>query len=63
MKTDIYSAEAKKVSTIELPENVFGKEFNNDLVHQVMVSMNSNKRANIAHTKDRSEVRGGGKKP
>ncbi len=63
MKTDIYSAEAKKVSTIELPDNIFGKEFNNDLIHQVMVSMNSNKRTNIAHTKDRSEVRGGGKKP
>jgi len=63
MKTNVYNKNAEQVSTIDLPENIFGLEFNNDLVHQVMVSMNSNKRINIAHTKDRSDVRGGGKKP
>ncbi len=63
MKTNVYNKNAEQVSTIDLPENIFGLEFNNDLVHQVMVSMNSNKRINIAHTKDRSDVSGGGKKP
>jgi len=62
MKTDIYNKEAKKAGDIEL-SSVFEAEFNNDLVHQVVVSMLSNKRQNTAHTKDRSEVRGGGKKP
>ncbi len=63
MKTDIYDIKGSKVADIDLPESIFGQELNNDLVHQVVVSMMSNQRQNTAHTKDRSEVRGGGKKP
>lgn len=63
MKTDIYNHTGKVSGTIDLPENIFGLEWNADLVHQVAVGMQSNARANTAHTKDRSEVSGGGKKP
>ncbi len=63
MKTTIYNTQGTKAGEIDLPEELFGLEMNESLVHQVYVSMMSNKRANIAHTKDRSEVRGGGKKP
>jgi len=63
MKVDVYNLKGEKKGNIELPENYFGLELNNDLVHQVVVSMMSNRRQNTAHTKDRSEVRGGGKKP
>ena len=62
MKKEIYDIKGSKVGEIELP-SIFEVEFNNDLVHQVVVSMLSNRRQNTAHTKDRSEVSGGGKKP
>ncbi len=59
----VYNQKGKEASKINLPENVFGLSWNADLVHQVVVSMESNQRTNVAHTKNRGEVSGGGKKP
>lgn len=63
MTTEVFNKEHKKVGTIDLPDRVFGAKWNQALVHQVVVSYAANERNEIAHTKDRSEVRGGGKKP
>ncbi len=63
MKFDTYTQQGKKAETIELNDSIFNVEFNPDLVHQIATSMAMNKRQVQAHTKDRSEVRGGGKKP
>jgi large subunit ribosomal protein L4 len=59
----VYNQEGKKVEDIKLPESIFALPWKADLVHQVVVSLMSNKRTNLAHTKTRGEVSGGGKKP
>ena len=63
MKVDIYTTKGKKSGGADVSDAVFNANKNDSLVHQVVVSMQSNKRNTIAHTKDRSDVRGGGKKP
>src|SRR4051812_3554563 len=63
MDATIYNISGKKAGTITLPENIFGVAWNDSLMHQVVTSMQDNARTNVAHTKTRGEVRGGGKKP
>ena len=62
-KIDVYNIEGKKVSDIELNENVFGIKPNEKIVHIALVNYMANQRQGTANTKTRAEVRGGGRKP
>ena len=62
-KIDVFDIKGKKVSDIELAENVFGIEPNENIVHAVLVNYLANQRQGTQSTKTRAEVRGGGKKP
>ena len=59
----IYNQEGKEVGKAELPAEVFDVPMNKDLVRQAVVAQMANARPVLAHTKDRSEARGGGAKP
>ncbi|MEO6698347.1 MAG: 50S ribosomal protein L4 [Paraperlucidibaca sp.] len=50
-------------SAVELSEVAFGKEFNEALVHQVVVAYMAGARQGTKAQKSRAEVSGGGKKP
>lgn len=63
MKINIYNQTADSVGSLELDKKVFELAPKAELIHQAMVAQMSNERLVLAHTKDRSEVRGGGKKP
>ena len=62
-KVDVYNVEGKKVSDVELKEEIFGIEPNEAIVHSVLVNYLANQRQGTQSTKTRAEVRGGGRKP
>ena len=63
IKIKIYNQNAEPTGEMELSEKVFGLKPNSALVHQAVVTQQANQRKILAHTKTRSEVRGGGRKP
>ena len=62
MKLDILNTENKK-EDLQISESTFGKDFNETLVHQAVVTYLAGSRQGSHKQKTRSEVRGGGKKP
>ena len=60
---DVYNVEGKKVSSVDLKEEIFGIEPNEAVVHSVLVNFLANQRQGTQSTKTRAEVRGGGRKP
>jgi large subunit ribosomal protein L4 len=63
MEAIIYTQKGTEAGKITLRDDMFGLPWNADLVHQVVTSMESTARTPVAHTKNRGDVSGGGKKP
>jgi large subunit ribosomal protein L4 len=63
MKADVYNLKNEVVGQTELPDRVFGAKWSAALVKQVLDAQLANARSPWAHTKNRSEVAGSGKKP
>ena len=63
MEMDVYNQLGEVVEKVKLPDAVFSVTPNHELIQQVLLAQRANARQVLAHTKDRSEVRGGGRKP
>lgn len=62
-QVNVYNAKGEQNKTIDLNDSVFALPLNTSLVHQVYLAIRANIRLPWADTKDKGEVRGGGKKP
>jgi large subunit ribosomal protein L4 len=58
-----YNQKGEEIGQTRLPSEIFNISVNPDLINQAVVSQMASRRMVIAKTKDRGEVRGGGKKP
>ena len=63
MQVKVFNTEAKEVGEINLKDEVFACDYNEALIHQVVVAQMANARQGTKSTLTRSEVRGGGIKP
>ena len=63
LTVDVVDTTGKKAGTAELPGEVFDAQTNIPLIHQVVVAQRAAARQGTHDTKNRGEVRGGGKKP
>ena len=63
MEVDVLNMDGEKVSTVELPAQIFEVPMKVELMHQAYVRQMANARLGTHKTKGRSEVSGGGRKP
>jgi len=63
METKVFATDGSVSRSLDLPAAIFDAKWNSDMVHQVVLSMQSNARTGTAHTKNRAEVSGTGAKP
>ena len=62
-KAKVIDARGDGAGSRDLPDELFGGEVNEAVMHQVVVAQLAAARSGTASTKSRSEVRGGGAKP
>ena len=59
----VLNTDGKEVEKLELSDNIFGVEINENLMHKAVVAYLANRRQGTQSALTRSEVRGGGRKP
>lgn len=62
-KVTIFHLNSDQKGSVELNKNFFDVKMNRALVHEAVIYQQAKNRVAIAHTKDRGEVAGTGKKP
>lgn len=63
MQIELLNDQGQAASQYEAPEAVFGREYNEDLVHQVVIAYQANARQGTRAQKDREQVKHSTKKP
>lgn len=63
MEVKVFNMSGEEVGALELNDKVFGAEYKEALIHQIVVAQLANKRQGTKSTLTRAEVRGGGIKP
>ena len=63
MQLELLNDQGQGASKLDVPETVFGREYNEDLVHQIVVAYRANGRQGTRAQKDRQQVRHSTKKP
>ena len=63
MQLELLNDQGQATSKYDVPETVFGRDYNEDLVHQVVVAYQANARQGTRAQKDREQVKHSTKKP
>ncbi len=63
MQIELLNDQGQAASKVDAPDTVFGREYNEDLVHQVVVAFQANARQGTRAQKDREQVKHSTKKP
>ncbi len=63
MQVELLNDQGQAASKYDAPETVFGREYNEDLVHQIVVAYQANARQGTRAQKDREQVKHTTKKP
>jgi len=63
MQLELLNDQGQAASKVDVSETVFGRPYNEDLVHQIVVAYQANARQGTRAQKDREQVRHSTKKP
>lgn len=63
MQLELLNDQGQAAAKVDVPETIFGRDYNEDLVHQIVVAFQANARQGTRAQKDREQVKHSTKKP